>query len=334
LFIINALTGELIWKAIGTTDTLASYDSSILAYKHPDLLDSAASSPTILDTDGDGLLERVYFPDTGGNVWRVNVADPDRSNWTLTKLFSGGRHFQADNANDRRFFHTPDVVFAEDATGNFDAVILTSGDRAHPLGEDVENWIYMIKDRISEPTVTQTLPLTHSDLADLSDNCLQDQADDIENLDFTTCTDTNAESSIVNGWKVRLEQCEAGGTNVACGEKGLSSPVTVEGIILFTTYLPVLDTIVSETPTTCGTKEGSGLLYGLDLQTAGGATNLDPSNDAGTETLDRFVKLKSPSIPSDVVIIDAENILPPDLIIRKIPGRKSAKTFWYERRFN
>lgn len=334
LFIVNALTGQLIWKAIGTTDSTASYDSSERAYKDPDLVDSVPSSPALLDADGDGLVERAYFPDTGGNVWRFQATDPDPATWTITKLFSGGRHFQSDNADDRRFFHAPDVVLAEDSTGKFDAVIVASGDRAYPLATDVENWVYMIKDRFPDPTVTQTLPLTPAELADLTDDCLQGQAGQTS-LDFSSCTDTNAQANLVNGWKVQLMQCEAGGTDPHCGEKGLSSPVTLNGTIVLTTYLPSLGTVVGQRPTTCGTKEGAGLLYGLDLQTATANVDLDPDNDiGGVESPDRFVRLKSPSIPPAPVPVDAGSVLPSDLTIRKIPGRTTAKTFWYDRQFN
>ncbi|HSH43638.1 MAG TPA: hypothetical protein VK973_16075, partial [Arenicellales bacterium] len=300
LFIINGLTGELIWRAAGppTADAEAladpAYDDTSLTLQHPDLVDSVASTPAVLDADGDGFIERVYFPDTGGNVWRMDAHSPDRSTWTVNKLFEGGRHFQDDGANDRRFFHKPDVVLAADEDGKFDAVIVTSGDRARPLATDVENWVYMIKDR-ADYGVSQPSPITHSDLADLTDNCLQDQQ--LDNLDLTNCDDGSAGSNLVNGWKVQLRQCEAQGADPSdhCGEKGLAEPVTLEGTIFFTTYLPVIDTIVSDTPSTCGTQEGAGLLYGLDLQTAGGVLDFDPSNNAdGVQVADRFVRLGTP----------------------------------------
>jgi len=148
---------------------------------------------------------------------------------------------------------------------------------------------------------------------------------------------TNAAANIVNGWKVQLTQCEAENSvpDPHCGEKGLSSPVTIGGIVTFTTCLPNLNTVTSSTPTSFGTAAGGGLLYGLDLQTAGAAVDFDPTPEAGAQvTLDRFVRLKSPGIPSDVVVINPESILPPDLFVRKIPGRRTVKTFWYERQYN
>lgn len=326
LFIVNAVTGDLIWKAIDTTDTdTASYDPNALAFKHPDLNDSVGSSPAIVDSTGNGLIDRVYFPDTGGNVWRMDAGDPVRDNWTVTKLFSGGRHFQADNDHDRRFLHAPDVVFAEDDTGKFDAVIVGSGDRAHPLGTEVENWFYMIKDRATTSGNPSATTLTHADLEDVTNNCLQDES-------VASCDDSD-QSNIVNGWKIQLEQCEAGGTDPKCGEKSLSSPLTIDGTIFFTTYMPVLETGSSD-PTTCGPKEGGGLFYALDLQTAGAVLDFGTSGGGEADSPDRFDRLSSPGVPSQPVAISPEEVLRPDLQIQKTKGTKSAKTFWYERRFD
>jgi len=329
LFIVNAITGELIWKAVGppTADSTKFYDSGELSLEHPDMVDSVPSSPTIVDSDADGFIDRVYFPDTGGNVWRMDAAGPDRSTWTVNKLFESGRHYQADGDHDRRFFNAPDVVFASDDNGDFDAVVLASGDRARPLGTEVENWIYMIKDRNTTSGAPSGTPLTHADLADLTDNCLQD--------DSVTCP-SSVETNITNGWKVQMEQCEAGGTNDHCGEKSLASPLTIEGTVFLTTYLPVLpdsDTSDSD-PETCGTKEGGGLFYALDLQNAGGVLDFNPNNNTdGEETPERFDNLASPGIPPEVVAISPDEVLRPDLKIQKTKGRESSDTFWYERKF-
>lgn len=323
LFIVNALTGDLIWKAVDTADTdTAAYDSAALAYKHPYLNDSVAASPAVLDSTGDGLIDRVYFPDTGGNVWRMDAGGANRSNWTVTKLFAGGRHVTglADNDHDRRFIHTPDVVFAEDEFGKFDAVILGSGDRAHPFGATVENWMYMIKDRATTSGNPPGSTLFHDDLADLTDptdNCLQ-----------------NGTCDAVNGWKLQLKQCEAGGIDPKCGEKSLATPLTIDGTIYFTTYLPVLEADTSTIPATCGPPEGSGLFYAVDLQTAGAAGVFGTSDGGSSGTPNRFERLKSPGIPSEPVAISPNEILRPDLEVQKTEGTKKAETFWYERRFN
>jgi type IV pilus assembly protein PilY1 len=326
LFIVNALTGGLIWKAVGPPSAVSDnvYDSVEKSRDEADLVDSVAAPPTIVDGNSDGLIDRVYFADTGGNVWRLDAAVPDRNAWDVNKLFAGGRHVSGmeDNDHDRRFFNAPDVVFASDETGDFDAVILGSGDRAHPLSDVVENWFYMIKDRNTDSGSPPTTALTHNDLADLTDNCLQDES-------------CSSPPDLSNGWKIRLQQCEDGDVDVKCGEKSLASPLTIEGTIFLTTYLPVLGSTSSETiPATCGPKEGRGLFYALDLQTATGVLDFI-SNDTGgsADTAERFDRLASPGIPPEVVAISPEEVLRPDLEIQKTKGRRSSDTFWYEREF-
>lgn len=168
---------------------------------------------------------------------------------------------------------------------------------------------------------------THNDLADLTGNCLQDES--------LTCP-SSVESNITNGWKVRLKQCDTGNTDPNCGEESLASPLTIEGTIILTTFLPVLpDTDASDSdPETCSPKEGSGLFYAVDLQNAGGVLNFNPNNDTATEeTPERFDKLKSPGIPPEVVAISPNEVLRPDLKIEKTAGRAGSETFWYQRRF-
>jgi len=332
LFIVNALTGDLIWKAVGPSsgsDTIGTNYYSNLTLEHAGLVDSVPASPTVVDGNGDGFIDRAYFPDTGGNVWRMDAANPDRSTWRVNKLFAGGRHVtgQGDNDHDIRFFNAPDVVLASDDSGDFDAVIVASGDRAHPLGTEVENWLYMIKDRNTTSGDPPASTLTNADLADLTDNCLQD--------DSISCS-SSVTDNLVNGWKLQLKQCEAGGTNNKCGEKSLATPLTIEGTVFLTTYLPVLaDSNPNDSnPETCGTKEGGGLFYALDLQTAGGVLNFNPNNDTSTEeTPERFERLASPGIPPEVVAISPDEVLRPDLTIEKTSGRASSNTFWYERQF-
>jgi Tfp pilus tip-associated adhesin PilY1 len=44
---------------------------------------SIASDLAAIDRNADGFIDRVYAPDTGGNVWRVDVDDPDPANLYL-----------------------------------------------------------------------------------------------------------------------------------------------------------------------------------------------------------------------------------------------------------
>ncbi len=285
IFVVNALTGALIKRF---TDT--------------DLLDSVPSAVSATDLDGDGLTDRIYTGDLGGNVWRadlVNTGVP--ADWQITRIGSFGRRAGED---DRRFFHKPDVVKSKDANGNFDAVLLGSGHRSDPLETGVDNFFYMIKDKNTlTPPPPGSLPLEQDDLEDI-----------------TACTDCASVADLANGWKLNL---------LASGEKSLATPLTLGGVVFFTTYIPPgADAPGAE----CGPSEGGGRLYSIGLQSGNPLVNLDKpiwnQNDPGTPD-DRYDDLASGGIPSQVVAIPPNRILRPDLRIQPVPVSTRWRTFWY-----
>src|SRR5690606_13469595 len=56
IYVVHALTGALIWSAT-----------------HDEMADSMPSDPTVVDTSGDGYVDRIYVGDTGGTVWRADL---------------------------------------------------------------------------------------------------------------------------------------------------------------------------------------------------------------------------------------------------------------------
>ncbi len=331
VFIIDARDGSLIWKAVGpsnASDNGDGWDASALAYEVSALKDSVPASITLFDSDGDGITDRFYVPDTGGNLWRGDVVPGLRSGWTLTKVLEVGRHFAADNTNDRRFFARADVARAiepdssQAETGDpFDAVVLISGDRVHPLATAVENWAYMYKDKNIVSGAPPSAAISHDDLQDLTDNCLQDG-------DNTDCTDLVSGNlpKLDKGWKIRLNNCEDLSQSNACGEKGLSRPLIINRTVFFNSYLPPganLDT--------CAPKEGSGLIYAVSLFDATAVFDFDLSNNVNGVQYDRFDQLANPGIPPASVALSPNLLLRPDLSPLPVPGAANAPTFWYER---
>jgi type IV pilus assembly protein PilY1 len=322
IYIVNAFTGQLVWKAVKGTSI--GYSSSQKAFTHPELVDSFPASVSAIDTDGDRLLDRIYAADTGGVVWRIDLAgmfDHDGSGstpdilvhnqpsvWSARKLLSVGRHVSGFTtiADDRRFFTRPDVVQSRDSIGPFDGVLIGTGDREDPNGTEVSNFFYLIKDR----AVTSGLPpatlLEHDDMTDLTDNCLQD----------SSCSTT---PDLSNGWRIALTDA---------GEKNLASPITAAGSIFFSTFSP--------TPPsgTCSLSEGTGRLYVLSLQDATAVFNFDTTNDVGTVVLDRVDLLASGGIPVEVVPLGAGQLLvqgqEAGQNIMNAGGQMSFKTYWHE----
>jgi type IV pilus assembly protein PilY1 len=321
VFIVNALDGSLVWKAVsGATEGYVAADK---AYKHPELKDSVPARVAAADTDGDQFLDRIYFGDTGGVVWRIDLAGPfdhdadagtpdvivnDRpSAWTLKPLLSVGRHVTGHTtlADDRRFFNHPDIVQSRDASGPFDGVLIGSGDREDPHGTGVEHYFYMFKDRNVVSGQPPASALVDADLADLTDNCLQDDS-------------CGTAPILGHGWRIRLPHS---------GEKNLAGALTLGGTVFFSTFAP--------TPPSgaCSLSEGQGRLYAVSLQDATAVFNFDTVNDTYGVTYERSDNLESGGIPVEVVPLGDGLVLVQgedagDNILHA-GGRTAFKTYWH-----
>lgn len=345
IFVVRANNGQLLWKA-----TPGSATATETNFQHAGLKDSIPSNLTTVDSNADGLVDRIYVGDTGGTIWRADLgADTDappngtRDDWKLTVLAKLGRHGYASptRLNDRRFFHEPDVIQARDAAGRFDAVVIGSGDRENPLDQgvttvvtnadnsvtvtrtssDVDNWFYMIKDRNIGVGAGADSSRVHDTLTDVTNQCLGGSS---------TCTIGG------DGWRLALDNPN--------GEKALSAPVTIASSIFFTTYVPPPPTNPSVLSFSCGPKEGSGFLYSLklltgaparDYNTTDGPTGSDGSGDTDD---DRDKKLDTPGIPAQVVYLGSPattgggdrcivNILAGAQVF-EAPGCPRFRTFW------
>jgi type IV pilus assembly protein PilY1 len=311
IYIVDAQTGALVWKATQGTSATASYDSSKLTYflAKTDMTDSIPSTLTTLDTDNDGLVDRAYVGDTGGNIWRVDMGDKDRSNWTVVKLANLGRHFNNTAKTDIRFFHRPDFVQYKDGTGAYDAVIVGSGDRANPLDTTRENWMFMIKDRFTTSGTPPTSVINFDDLADVTSstvyNCLK-----------TSCATA---PDLAYGWKLQLE---------SSGEKALATPTTISSQVYFTTYVPA-DIAAIKAKNSCDPSEGSGRLYAVSLAKAFAVNDYSVDNGTTKGKEDRYVDLKSGGIPAEVVYIPFNKILKPDLTVQNVNTTARWKSYWY-----
>ena len=304
IYVVNAETGQLVWKARRGTGGSAS------VFEHANLKDSIPSSLAVGDTDGDGLTDRFVVGDTGGNVWRGDIHGPDTSLWKLTLLASLGRHSGSGIDNDRRFFHRPDLVPSKDSGGMFDGVVIGSGNRPNPLdnGGTTVDYAFMIKDRHTAPGSGADENIQLTQLGDVTSNCLQSS---------TPCS-----VDLSKGWRLMLEEP---------GEKVLATPLTIVGKVFFTTYLPQ----AGAGATACAPSEGAGRLYAVSLQDATSVINYDTSDDdpnnpdEPTSRSDRSTELQSLGIPAEVVSVPPNKILRPDLQIDDVNATTRWRTFWY-----
>ena len=338
IFVVDAKTGELIWKATGPVGGVLGAASSSI-FRHAQMKDSIPSTVTVVDVNGDTYTDRIVVGDTGGNIWRADLGDNTdggslpiaqtaiTDDWEVTLLAKLGRHaptsgcsvpvdVAACRRNDRRFFHEPDYVLSMDEDGPFDAIILGSGDREDPLDYGrhrsatlvetfTENGVFMLKDRIIG---TYQRNDTVGD-ADYTPPLTQAAASNHLALADATnnCTQDLSMSradcvlDFDNGWFIRLLEGK--------GEKLLAGALTAANRVYFSTYLPPR----SNEATTCGPTEGTGLFYAVGLKQATAVFNYNTADcsssfcggsDAPNSAKDRFDALTSAGIPAEVVYIN------------------------------
>lgn len=268
IYMIDAISGEYLWSMApdGATTVFTGTDS-------------IPSSIAILDSDADGLVDRLYTGDTGGNLWRVDMPGADPKDtlhpWTVFKLAKLGGNT---DVSDRRFFSAPSIartiisetiktevdpllpVIVSQVDIPYDAILLGSGDRSNPLGTDTEDAFFMIKDEhiFSQSFTGSSIPaipdaIEMSGLYDYTDNpfgaykppLTAAQKSDLETLSFNV--------SEKDGWYIKLTQA---------GEKNTSSAFVLDGFVYFTSYTPPnLDPDVLS----CSTPSGNSYLYVVDL---------------------------------------------------------------------
>jgi type IV pilus assembly protein PilY1 len=317
IYIVDPSDGSrLFW--ISGTDHVASDGVTVPGMDYP-----IPSDVSLMDSDGDGITDRLYVGDLGGNLWRIDLS-ADLTTGTGAKAIVGKLATVSDIADpldQRKFFYKPDVVQAYESNfssvGRYDIVTINTGDRAHPLDESVQDRFYAFRDYHVSALVDDGLETgaTAGDgLADGYGKCdsptpptlptcrpLQGETQAIPTGDLFDVTNVNDPTGAdltalkdADGYFLDFE---------GKGEKGLASPVVLGGTAFFTSYLP--DGVV--TATTCSLAEGSGLLYAINV--LNGAAVYPNWDDVGDDTnltkADRTYTLGG-GIPSSAVPIFQE----------------------------
>uniref|UniRef100_Q0HS89 Type IV pilin biogenesis protein, putative n=1 Tax=Shewanella sp. (strain MR-7) TaxID=60481 RepID=Q0HS89_SHESR len=259
VYIVDADTGTLLHTfGIGGTDTPL-----------PNITDSIVGSIATLDSNGDGITDRLYASDLGGNVWRMDMPASDKTKWSAFMFASAGGAY--DTSDDRRFFYEPTVaqtyftdtteVMVTDADGNtekvisyqnvpYDAVTLGSGNRADPLGTSVNDKFFVIQDR---NVATQTFGSATGQTAVPDPIIYPDNLYDVTQAAPSTESEKIAFSA-KRGWYYSFP---------GLGEKSLSPSVIIKGKVYFTSFTP---TGPAPDPESCSVAS-VGKLYTLDLHT-------------------------------------------------------------------
>lgn len=258
IYIVDAQTGALIWSVTPANNTTTNLSEI-------GLLHSVPGGVTVLDSNGDEITDRIYFGDTGGNLWRIDLSGnvlptSSQDTWQINKLaaFNGGT-----TATDRRMFSAPDVVRIRLKGEAVDGIIIGTGDRTNPNATDVDNRVYLIRDLATAPYSTErptssectdpdvvdfrcSLPLSDDSLYNITDNLILTGSDE----EKVAATESLRDSS---GWRFDLGYA---------GEKSLAKTITINGRAYIPTFTP--SNLLSDI-NSCEPQSGTGLMYIFDI---------------------------------------------------------------------
>lgn len=257
VYIVDAETGNEVWS----TDDI-SFGGN----------DSIVGRVATLDSDYDGYTDRLYAADTGGKVWRIDLAGSNTSDWSAFEFASlpGKFFYQPEVARSyysrvTTFRTDNQVVSATRMIVPFEAVVIGSGDRTSPLDQSSNDSLYMMRDINVITKSFKSNPPASIDADDLMA---------IDTSTFGSLTSApddfiakEAELAKYSGWKYALP---------GMGEKALAKPAIIGGVAYFPTFM-------AGSPNTdeCSLTGGTGRLYALHLHYA-----VNVYKDAYTETGD------------------------------------------------
>jgi len=281
VYMVDAETGALVWSVKRTGSNGGSLTGG------SQLQDSIPGDIRILDMDNNGSLDRLYFSDTGGNVWRVDMEIEQGQNGTydyskarLTKLAElGGGDMNPDN---RMFFYEPDVALRLEKGEPLLTVALGSGYRTHPLSADTEDRFYVLRDKYvytAVPANDPYYPILDSALVP-RDQMLEDSTAEHQK-NFLEYEDKK-------GWYYPFTARYA--------EKVLAPALTFLDKVLFTTFSRTDENGNQSVVNACQPATNMSRAYVLDIMTGAPVANLDRDDGDGGGSKDDFVNAGSNEI--------------------------------------
>lgn len=257
IYIVDAVTGELLWKASKSSGNL----------KLTKMTSAITGDVVPVDDDGDGYVDLFYVADLGGRIWRFDVdravaknASGDANNYMTGGVIAdlGKNSSQTEHV---RFYDTLDVVYTrefsyvETVGGTLRhlekpryMLNIGSGYRAHPLDTSARDSFYVVFDYN-----------TAGPARDASGKAVYNQVvkSDLQGYSFgdgaTLSLAPTAKSN--NGFYINLIDANS-------GEKVLSSSVTLNNVIYFSSFRPSS----GYDATSCSADTGSSRLYRINLK--------------------------------------------------------------------
>src|SRR5439155_11728922 len=198
---------------------------------------SVAADVALISIATVGVVDHAYAADTGGNIYRIDVA-ANPAQWVMSRV-------AYTNGSGRKFLFAPSL---RAAPANQVYLAIGSGDREHPLQAqypytNVLNRFYVFKDSLAS---TSALWLE----------------DPTQMNDFTASTSCSTPGvlpmSPTKGWFMNLNQNGQ-------GEQTVTSSVIAAGMVAFSTNRPIPQNVGS-----CATTLGAAYGYWVNLFNASG----------------------------------------------------------------
>ncbi len=252
IHIVDLHTGDELWRA--GRDTGADLVDSRMTRAIP-------SRVRVLDLSGDGIADRMYAIDIGGQVWRFDVgngagAGPQITGGVIARLGQEGNG----GPDDVRFYAAPDIaIFYDEALSRrFLSVSVGSGYRSHPLDNKPKDHFFSLRD----PDVFRSLTQTEYD------TYLVVEADDLVDVQGELSVEIGAGD---RGWKLELPK----------GQKVFSESQTFDNAVYFVSFEPQLNT---DDPCLAGTSINR--LYKVDIRNGNPVVDLSTLDPDDKEAID------------------------------------------------
>ncbi len=245
IYMVDLATGERLWSA-GSADAVGPHDLVL-----PGMRFSIPAPVRPLDLNADGLAERFYVGDMGGQLWRFDIVN-DENAGTLVEggilaSLGGAADTTPPTADLRRFYEAPDVVQTLLDRKLLITINIGSGYRGHPLDVNIEEAFFSVRDFDVFGVINRddypASPVSVGQLVDVTN-------------------DAEAEVPFASaGWQLRLV--------AGAGEKVLGEALTINNTTFFTSFTP------GETASECSGGAGTNRLYAVSIFDARPRTNFD-----------------------------------------------------------
>jgi len=349
IYIVDADTGaRLFWASHagyvdGATTVTDGVDGAgnTADIKHANMRYAMSAAVNAIDVDGDGIHDRLYVGDTGGQIWRLDIGQDivktggllsDTSSVVRTVLGRLASIATPGTATDERRFYSKmdaalviDTVYSTVAGGKYTYVTATTGYRPHPLNSTVQDRFYAFRDFTPGHLVDNTTA-HHADTTGgagvgyaVINHTTSDMLIDVTSAPVNKLDPTSAVHKSSYGYYFDFPDS---------GEKGITPTLILGGKVFFSTYSPNTSSVDA-----CSANIGTSYAYAFSLQTGEGEDTPTADNVAG-----RRISLGAglASDPLPIFTVDGVKVVAGlQQSLQDLSGNMDntiQRTYWYEQK--